>query len=110
MTRTQLDLLRGTLDMLVLKALEPESLHGYDIARVIEVSTNDVLRVEEGSLYPALHRIERRGWIAARWGRSDNNRRAKFYELTRKGRARLHQEFSEWERYTDAVAAMMRRP
>ena len=110
MTRTQLELLRGTLDMLVLKALEPESLHGYDIARVIEVATSDVLRVEEGSLYPALHRMERRGWIAASWGRSDNNRRAKFYELTRKGRARLHQEFGEWERYTDAVAAMMRRP
>ncbi|MFB3069651.1 MAG: helix-turn-helix transcriptional regulator, partial [Gemmatimonadales bacterium] len=66
MTRTQLDLLRGTLDMLVLKALEPDPMHGYDIARVIEVSTNDVLRVEEGSLYPALHRMERRGWIAAR--------------------------------------------
>ncbi len=110
MTRTQIDLLRGTLDMLVLKALEPEPMHGYDIARVIKAATNDVLRVEEGSLYPALHRMERRGWIAAKWGRSDNNRRAKFYELTRKGRARLHQEISEWERYTDAVAVMMRRP
>lgn len=110
MTRTQLDLLRGTLDMLVLKALEPALMHGYDIARVIEVSTNDVLRVEEGSLYPALHRMERRGWIAAQWGRSDNNRRAKFYKLTKQGRARLHQEFTQWERYTVAVAAMMRRP
>jgi len=108
-TSTQLDLLRGTLDMLVLKALEPDSMHGYDIARVIEVATNDVLRVEEGSLYPALHRMERRGWIAAKWGRSDNNRRAKYYQLTKKGRARLRQEFTEWERYTDAVAAMMQR-
>ncbi len=109
MTRTQLDLLRGTLDMLVLKALESDPMHGYDIARVIEVATNDVLRVEEGSLYPALHRMERRGWIAAKWGRSDNNRRAKFYELTKKGRARLRQELTEWELYTDAVAAMMGR-
>ncbi len=109
MTSTQLDLLRGTLDMLVLKALEPDSMHGYDIARVIEVATNDVLRVEEGSLYPALHRMERRGWIAAKWGRSDNNRRAKFYELTKKGRARLRLELTEWELYTDAVGAMMGR-
>ena len=109
MTKVQLDLLRGTLDMLVLKALEQDTLHGYDIARIIEVATDDVLRVEEGSLYPALHRMEQRGWIAASWGRSDNNRRAKFYELTKKGRARLQVESAEWQRYTSAVAAMMRR-
>ena len=109
MTKVQLDLLRGTLDMLVLKALEQDTLHGYDIARIIEVATDDVLRVEEGSLYPALHRMEQRGWIAGSWGRSDNNRRAKFYELTKKGRARLRVESAEWQRYTSAVAAMMRR-
>lgn len=108
MTRAQLDLLRGTLDMLILKSLEHEPMHGYDISRVIEVATDDVLRVEEGSLYPALHRMERRGWLKAKWGRSDNNRRAKFYELTNKGRAQLRAESAEWKRYTDAVAAMMR--
>ncbi len=109
MTKVQLDLLRGTLDMLVLKALDQGAMHGYDIARIIEVSTDDVLRVEEGSLYPALHRMERRGWIAASWGRSDNNRRAKFYELTKEGRARLQVESADWQRYTTAVAAMMRK-
>ncbi len=108
MTRAQLDLLRGTLDMLILKALEPKAMHGYDIARLIEVATDDVLRVEEGSLYPALHRMERRRWIKAKWGRSDNNRRAKFYELTNQGRAQLRAESAEWKRYTAAVAAMMR--
>lgn len=107
-TRRQLDLLRGTLDMLILKSLEHRPMHGYDISRVIELATDDVLRVEEGSLYPALHRMERRGWIKAKWGRSDNNRRAKYYELTNKGRSQLRTESAEWKRYTDAVAAMMR--
>ncbi len=106
-SKIQLDLLRGTLDMLVLKAVEQKTMHGYDIARVIEVATDDVLRVEEGSLYPALHRMERRGWIAASWGRSDNNRRAKFYDLTDAGRDQLRVESAHWTRYTDAVAAMM---
>jgi PadR family transcriptional regulator PadR len=108
-TKSQLDLLRGTLDMLVLKALDQHPMHGYDIARMIEVSTEDVLRVEEGSLYPALHRMERRGWIAATWGRSENNRRAKFYELTDLGREQLELESAEWKRYTDAVEQMMRK-
>ena len=109
MSKIQLDLLRGTLDMLVLKAVEQKTMHGYDIARVIEVATDDVLRVEEGSLYPALHRMERRGWIAASWGRSDNNRRAKFYDLTDAGRDQLGVESAQWTRYTDAVAAMMEK-
>ena len=107
MTKSQLDLLRGTLDMLVLKALETRQMHGYDIAKTIELATGDALRVEEGSLYPALHRMQRRGWIKARWGRSDNNRRAKFYDLTPEGEAQLRAESAEWERYTQAVAAMM---
>ena len=109
MTDTRLDLLRGTLDMLVLKALHQQPMHGYDIARMIEVSTEDVLHVEEGSLYPSLHRMERRGWIAATWGRSDNNRRAKFYQLTDLGRNQLELESAEWKRYTDAVEQMMRK-
>lgn len=108
MTGSKLELLRGTLDMLVLKALERGELHGYDIARTIEVATDDVLRVEEGSLYPALHRMQRRGWVKARWGRSDKNRRAKFYDLTEDGANQLRAESAEWQKYTTAVAAMMR--
>ena len=106
-TKTQMDLLRGTLDMLVLKTLERGELHGYDIAKTIEVATGDALRVEEGSLYPALHRMQRRGWVSASWGRPDNNRRAKFYRLTPEGEEQLRAESAEWERYTRAVAAMM---
>ena len=110
MGKPQLDLLRGTLDMLVLKSLEGHEMHGYDIARTIEAATDDVLRVEEGSLYPALHRMQKRGWIMARWGRSDKNRRAKFYDLTEDGARQLRAESVEWERYKTAVAAMMGTP
>ncbi len=93
--------------MLILKALDGHEMHGYDIARTIEAVTDDALRVEEGSLYPALHRMQRRGWIKARWGRSDKNRRAKYYDLTEDGARQLHTESIEWARYTTAVAAMM---
>ncbi len=108
MTKQRMDLLQGTLDMLILKALEGKAQHGYGVARTIEGSTEDVLRVEEGSLYPALHRMEQRGWIESSWGRSENKRRAKFYELTAEGNRQLFEEAAEWERYSRAVAQMMR--
>ncbi len=93
--------------MLILKALESEAKHGYSVARTIEHSTDDVLRVDEGSLYPALHRMEGRGWIKSSWGRSENNRRAKFYELTPPGLKQLTVEADEWARYSKAVARML---
>ncbi len=106
MKKTDL-LLQGTLDMLILKALSRGSLHGYDVVRWIHQVTDDELRVEEGSLYPALHRLENRGWIDAEWGLSDNNRRAKFYKLTRAGRKQLAIETSTWNRMTVAIGKIM---
>jgi transcriptional regulator len=103
----KIDLKQGTLDVLVLKSLSWEPLHGYAISRWIQARTNSVLSVEEGALYPALHRLERRGWIESDWGRSENNRRAKYYQLTPAGRAALGQETSEWRRYVDAVAQVL---
>ena len=102
------DLLQGTLAMLVLKALERGSAHGYQIAKMIEQATDDVLSVEEGSLYPALHRMQQRGWIRAQWGLSENKRKAKYYELTDIGRDRLASETAEWERYAGAVEQMLK--
>lgn len=107
MPKSRMELLQGTLDMLILKSLEQEEHHGYGVARTIERATDDLLRVEEGSLYPALHRMEQRGWIASSWGRSEANRRAKFYQLTAEGRARLSHEAAEWARYTRAVERML---
>src|SRR5438270_7677609 len=89
-------LVQGTLDMLVLKALTRGAMHGYSIAEFIQASSDDVLRVEEGALYPALHRLELRGLVSAEWGVSDNNRRAKFYRLTAAGRKRLAEESQSW--------------
>ncbi len=108
MTKSKIDLLQGTLAMLILKALDGKSSHGYQIARTIEQATDDVLCVEEGSLYPALHRMQQRGWIQASWGLSENNRKAKYYELTEVGHAQLENETAEWERYAGAVAQMLR--
>ena len=105
-----IEVLRGTLDLLILKAVSWGPSHGYAVARWIESATNDVLRVEEGSLYPALHRLENRGWIAAEWGTSENNRRAKFYSLTAKGRAQLRLETASWTRYAYAVFAALEAP
>jgi PadR family transcriptional regulator PadR len=102
------DALQGTLDMLVLKTLSYEPQHGYGIAARIQQITNDALRVEEGSLYPALHRMEQAGWIAAEWRTTENNRRARFYRLTRAGRKRLSDEREKWDRLTDAVGKVMR--
>jgi PadR family transcriptional regulator, regulatory protein PadR len=104
------DILRGTLDLLVLKALSWGTAHGYGVARWIEFATNDALAVGEGTLYPALHRLEERGWIAARWGLSENNRRAKFYSLTTAGRAQLGVEADNWRRYAKAVFSALEAP
>lgn len=101
------DLLRDTLDMLILKTLLRGSMHGYAIAEFIEQASADVLRVEEGALYPALHRLELRGLVRAEWGLSDNNRRAKYYQLTAAGRKQLGEETSYWNRMTAAVARVM---
>ncbi|RPJ79998.1 MAG: PadR family transcriptional regulator [Acidobacteria bacterium] len=101
------DLLQGTLDMLVLKTLQRGALHGYDIARWIQQTSEDALQVEEGSLYPALYRMERRGWIQSRWGVSQNNRRARYYELTQTGRRQLQAESANWDRLITAIGKIM---
>src|SRR5688500_13473553 len=97
-------LLQGTLDLLVLKTLSWGPMHGYGIAAWIEGATGDVLRVEEGSLYPALYRMTKKGWIEGDWGVSENNRKAKFYRLTAEGRRQFHEQLSGWERLTAAVS------
>lgn len=104
---TRLDLLQGTLDLLVLRTLSGGSRHGYQIAREIKQASNEVLHVEEGALYPALHRIEAKGWIEASWGLSENNRRAKFYGLTAEGRSALEDQSRSWDEYVSAVAKVM---
>lgn len=101
------DLLQGTLDMLILKALARGAMHGYGVAEWIHQSSNDVLAVEEGALYPALHRLELRGLLSSEWGASDNNRRAKFYALTKSGRKELERETEYWRRLSGAVARVM---
>lgn len=105
---TRLEILQGTLDLLVLRTLDGGSKHGYQIAREIKASSRDVLQVEEGALYPALHRLEAKGWIASSWGRSENKRRAKFYRLTAGGRRSLDEQARSWERYVKAVGRVMR--
>ena|SRR4051794_3432234 len=104
---TNSDQLHGTLDMLVLKILEGGPLHGYAIAVRLQRMSNDVLSVEEGSLYPALYRMERRGWLASSWALTDTGRRARFYKLTRTGRAQLEAETASWQRLTTAVADVL---
>jgi transcriptional regulator len=101
------DLIQGTLEMLVLKALLRGPLHGYGVAEWIELMSQQVLKVEEGALYPALHRMELRGLLKAKWGASENNRRAKFYELTAEGHRRLNAETQRWARLSSAVAFVM---
>ncbi|MFL5616252.1 MAG: PadR family transcriptional regulator [Gemmatimonadaceae bacterium] len=102
------DLLQGTLGILILKALLPGAAHGYAIARWIEDTTDDVLRIEEGSLYPALRRLEDRRWVTSEWGASENNRRARFYTLTAAGRKHLRDEAAVWLRYSQAVTRVLR--
>lgn len=101
------DLVQGTLDMLVLKTLVQGAMHGYAIAEFIEAKSNDLLRVEEGALYPALHRLELRGLLASNWGMSENNRRAKYYRLTGAGQKQLAAESEHWSRMTSAIALIM---
>ena len=103
MVRANSDNLQGTLTLLVLKSLEHRPMHGWGITLHIQHISNEVLRVEEGSLYPALHRMEQEGWIAAEWGLSENNRRARFYRLTAQGRKQLRAEQENWQKVTAAV-------
>src|SRR6478672_9051585 len=102
MNNERIDLPQGTLDLLILKTLTLEAQHGWAISERIQQISSDVLQVQQGSLYPALHRLERRGWIKARWGSSDNNRRAKYYELTTAGRKQLEAEKSQWKKLSAA--------
>jgi PadR family transcriptional regulator, regulatory protein PadR len=103
----RIDLPQGTLDLLILRTLALEAQHGWAISERIQQISSDVLRVQQGSLYPALHRLERRGWIKARWGTSENNRRAKYYELTKAGRRQLEVEKDAWDKLTAAVAQVL---
>lgn len=103
----QLELLQGTLDLLVLKTLALEPMHGWAISQRIQQVSKDVLQVGQGSLYPALHRLEQRGWIESEWNVSDNNRRARFYSLTRAGRKQLEKELGEWEKLSAAIALVL---
>ena len=103
----RIDLPQGTLDLLILRTLALEAQHGWAISERIQQISSDVLRVQQGSLYPALHRLERRGWIKARWGTSENNRRAKYYELTKIGRRQLEVEKDAWDKLTAAVAQVL---
>lgn len=103
----RIDLPQGTLDLLILRTLALEPQHGWAISERIQQISSDVLRVQQGSLYPALHRLERRGWIKARWGTSENNRRAKYYELTKTGRKQLEVEKDAWDKLTAAVAQVL---
>jgi transcriptional regulator len=97
------DLFQGTLEMLVLRVLSGEPQHGWGVAQRIQLISNDVLQVNQGSLYPALHRLEHKGWIASEWGTSENNRRAKYYRVTRLGRKQLDRETANWRRFVGAV-------
>lgn len=105
MSRT--DLLQGTLDVLVLKTLRAAPMHGWGISQRIQQLSEDVLQVNQGSLYPALYRLEGKGWIRSTWGASDNNRRARFYELTKKGLRQLAEEEEGWERFAQAVSRVL---
>lgn len=107
MGKRGMDLLRGTLDLLVLRTLKTGPSHGYAIAKSIQAATEDALSIEEGSLYPALYRMEKRGWIAADWGVTDTKRRAKFYELTPEGRDQLVSEEAGWSEFTSAVGKVL---
>src|SRR6195256_2902950 len=100
MSPQRIDLPQGTLDLLILRTLALEPMHGWAVSERVQQISSDVLRIQQGSLYPALHRLERRGWIKARWGTSENNRRAKYYDLTRTGRRQLEIEKDAWEKLT----------
>jgi transcriptional regulator len=105
----QTDVLQGTLDLLIMRTIALEPLHGWAIAQRIQQISDDLLRVQQGSLYPALHRLEHQGWITAEWGVSENNRRARFYALTKAGRKQLEAEVEKWERLSTGVNLVLRR-
>jgi transcriptional regulator len=107
MTGERIDLPQGTLDLLILRTVALEPQHGWAISERIQRISSDVLRIQQGSLYPALHRLERRGWIKAKWGASENNRRAKYYELTKSGWKQLEAEESAWRKLTAAVGQIL---
>jgi transcriptional regulator len=107
MAKSELDLVRGTLDLLILKGLSWGPMHGLAVLRWIEQTTNDALRIEEGALYPALHRMEDKGWLDAEWGYTERGRKAKFYRLSARGRKALTAELSRWERYTAVVGLVI---
>jgi transcriptional regulator len=106
MTRS-LELLKGTLDVLILRTLDRGAMHGYGVSRWIRERTEGRLAIEDAALYQALHRLERKGWIAAEWGASENNRRAKYYRLTPRGRTRLEHALAEWREYAEAVDSVL---
>ena len=105
----QTDVLQGTLDLLIMRTIAPEPMHGWAIAQRIQQISDDLLRVQQGSLYPALHRLEHQGWINAEWGASENNRRARFYSLTKAGRKQLETEVAKWERLSAGVNLVLKR-
>ncbi len=104
------DLLQGTLDLLILKALAHGPMHGWGIAQRLAQMSSEALQVQQGSLYPAVHRLERQGWVRSKWGASENNRRARYYELTRAGRRRLEDETETWKRFAAAVSLVLEVP
>jgi PadR family transcriptional regulator PadR len=107
MAKTKSDLLQGTLDMLILKTLAVETMHGWGISQRIQQISSGVLNVNQGSLYPALYRLEEQGWISAEWGSSENNRQAKYYKLTRTGRRQLDEETANWARLSAAIEQVL---
>jgi len=107
MAKARTDLMQGTLELLILKTLASDSMHGYGIAQRIHQTVDDLLKIEDGSLYPALYRMEERGWITSTWDVSENNRRAKFYKLTRAGRKQLDAECANWERVSRAITRIL---
>jgi PadR family transcriptional regulator len=107
MPEPAVEVLKGTLDVLILKSLSWGPAHGYAVSHAIRHVTDEALQIEEGALYPALHRLEQRGWVRAEWGVSDNNRRARFYQLTPRGRQELRREVSSWVRFADAMSKVL---
>ncbi len=107
MAKARTDLLQGTLELMILNTLVREPMHGYGIVQKIHQAANDLVKIEDGSLYPALYRMEERGWIKSEWGVSENNRRAKFYKLTRAGQKQLELERTNWERVSQAITRIL---
>ena len=107
MAKARTDLMQGTLELLILKTLSRDSMHGYGIAQRIHEAADDLLKIEDGSLYPALYRMEERGWITSEWDVSENNRRAKFYKLTKAGRKQLEAETANWDRVSQAITRIL---